>query len=230
MKDYGIDIFMIDLRRTSEISFQKHEPDSRFWLGYFDLLFRLVTEVFREYSIDVLKSNLTYLRILEVQRSINWGLYATFSGAYEQAIRELRFVLEDVVQAIHIDRMCGDEELDIKVRKINTMRKKRHKWSDVVHGCDLPEAIEKKVRSLYGDLSGFIHPSFERVHYATQNPRPVFKYKSELFELSRNFSTDVYDVVCAMFVLQFPEASDAFFAKAQELIRSLNCYYTSISH
>ncbi|TET07101.1 MAG: hypothetical protein E3J86_14105 [Candidatus Thorarchaeota archaeon] len=57
-------------------------------------------------------------RFLELLRSLRWHMTAVFSGAYESAIRDLRFVFEDMCQAVYLDQSFGHLEPEERYEKI----------------------------------------------------------------------------------------------------------------
>ncbi len=62
------------------------------------------------------KTDLVFYRIFDWIRIVHWNTLAGYSGAYDSIARELRFLIEDVVQSIYIEQKMGAVQGEAKVQ------------------------------------------------------------------------------------------------------------------
>jgi len=122
------------------------------------------------------------LRLTEGINIFNWIEICLIYGSYFTVFRELRFLLESVCQAFHIDINHPKASLETKLEILKAVSNIR-----ISHGNRLiekiPELKEKeKIKKLYSNLSGYVHPSFKERKHAINEVDDVLKieYNEEL--------------------------------------------------
>lgn len=135
----------------------------------------LATSVDEEYLL----SQVTYHRFLELLRSLRWHMTAVFSGAYESAIRDLRFVFEDMCQAVYLDQSFGHLEPEERYKKIRG--EDRLRGRKLICKLDLPSNSEKQLVELYRNLCDYVHPSYKLLVELFEDFKISFSYNEEWF-------------------------------------------------
>ena len=81
---------------------------------------------------ETLSNSLVFRRFLGLRRSLQWCIFSAHSGVYEAIARELRFVLEDLAQALYLDQQLGDSGLVSKTRTISILEDARLRGSQLI--------------------------------------------------------------------------------------------------
>lgn len=97
------------------------------------------------------------------EEDFNWIQHCVLSGAYHQAFRELRYLLEMMVQAYFLDTNHSDAMIETKMEILKALEN----LNKPITGCNFIDKTDlgnkKKLKKLYKDLSGFVHPSFKEI-------------------------------------------------------------------
>lgn len=101
------------------------------------------------------------IRLTESIRIFDWIKVCLLCGTYQSIYRELRFMLESMIQAFHIDMNHFDVPLKSKLEVYKALSRKRdfqggRLISDTEH---LPKKVE--LRKLFGVLSRYVPPSYK---------------------------------------------------------------------
>ena len=101
------------------------------------------------------------MRLTECIRIFDWIKVCLLCGAYESIYRELRFMLESMIQAFHIDMNHFDSPLETKLEVFKALCTRRDfQGSRLINDTDnLPN--KKDLRTMFGDLSSYVHPSYK---------------------------------------------------------------------
>ena len=175
---------------------------------------------------EYLLSQVTYHRFLELLRSLRWHMTAVFSGAYESAIRDLRFVFEDMCQAVYLDQSFGHLEPEERYKKIRGEDRRRGRT--LIRLLKLPEEIQKEFLSLYGKLCDYVHPSYKLLMELFEDFKISFFYNEEWFLNAQSFHRRTCDAVLYLVLRAFPQIQSIFFDKPRVLqsLREMSCLLT----
>lgn len=173
-----------------------------------------------------LQSQVTYHRFLELLRSLMWHMTAVFSGAYESAIRDLRFVFEDMCQAVYLDQSFGHLEPEERYKKIRGEDRRRGRT--LIRLLKLPEEIQKEFLNLYGKLCDYVHPSYKLLMELFEDFKIPFFYNEEWFLNAQSFHRRTCDAVFYLVLRAFPQIRSIFFDKPCVLqsLREMSCLLT----
>ncbi len=168
-------------------------------------LFKAITGV---YKPNNLLNQLVIHRYLEIFRNLRWVATSVFSGAYDSAMRDLRFILEDICQAVYIDRDHQELSIEEKYRKLEGG--KRLRGSQLISKLRLSDAYLETIKGLYNELNDYVHPSHKFLMESLSDPRVVFFYNREWYEDVLSLHTRTADAVFCLVLIQFPKAGPVF--------------------
>lgn len=104
------------------------------------------------------------VRFTECFQVICWNEWLAISGGYYIAIRELRSILEAVVQAYYIDLKYPHIDVKGKLAVLNEMMdigRRETYGKSLIQRANPPNS--DKIKSLYTELCGFVHPSIDQL-------------------------------------------------------------------
>ncbi len=173
-----------------------------------------------------LQSQVTYHRFRDLLRSLRWHMTAVFSGAYESAIRDLRFVFEDMCQAVYLDQSFGRLEPEERYEK--TRGKDRLRGGKLISKLRLPQDIKDHFEKLYNELCDYVHPSFKLLKESFEDFKISFFYNEEWFLNAQSFHRRTCDAVFCLVLRAFPQIQSIFFDKPCVLqsLREMSCLLT----
>ena len=173
-----------------------------------------------------LLSQVTYHRFPELLRSLRWHMTAVFSGAYESAIRDLRFVFEDMCQAVYLDQSFGHLEPEERYEKIRG--EDRLRGRKLICKLDLPQNVKDHFKKLYNELCDYVHPSFKLLMELFEDFKISFFYNEEWFLNAQSFHQRTCDAVLYLMLRTFPEAAPIFFSRLYVIssLRKMDCLLT----
>lgn len=177
---------LFDSARNLTISLKGEESEQ--WmirLGLCFIAFLSVSEAAaqKELSTDILNTAV-YSRYVELQAAMWWAANGIFSGVYDSAVRDMRYVLESMIEACYIDKSYIGKPFN---DRLVALRKNKLIGGGLIRRCGLPEEIEKSAIELYGQLSGFVHPG-----------EGALKPSGHFTDLSRFFRNNLYSE-CAVY-------------------------------
>jgi len=126
---------------------------TQFILAFYDL---------RKRDRKNVDKSLTFFRVSSFYREFRWIQTCISQNAYHQSIRELRFVLESIVQAYYVDQKHRNSGMVCKLEIIKAI-------DDVLYGGKLIERIgpgfkhKQDLKDLYSDLSKYIHSTHKEL-------------------------------------------------------------------
>lgn len=178
-----------------------------------DSAFEEVTNAFRE----VLDS-LVDRRIHVWSRTIHWICVAVYYGSYDSVARELRLILEDSLQALVVDHRHPDETIEERIDVLHFAEKEGEflRGSTLIDSTTLPKRLRRKIKKLYKELCGYVHPSSELIRKTIDNRSFLLEYNEEWFEMALNWHRSVFDFVVLMILTRFPRA-------IQKLLTDFDC-------
>lgn len=162
--------------------------------------------VSRSYSKDRLKNYLTYWKLIEWERTVLWIYLAAYSGAYESIGRELRFLVEDMGQAIAIDKKFPNMNLESKVNEVS----EKFRGKKLFLNFEITEKMKEELGGIWKILSGYVHPSKEIVKTAVTEGKIIFRLAEGQFNELLKIYTETLDIVIAVLLGYFPRAIEGF--------------------
>ena len=240
MKDFGPDeeatstdssilgIFsLFDSARNLTISVKSEESEQ--WmlrLGLCFVAFLSVGESAAQKgaSTDILNTAL-YSRYVELQAAMWWAANAIFSGVYDSAVRDMRYVLESMIEACYIDKSnIGKPFSD----RLVALRKNKLTGRRLIRKCMLPEEIEKAAIELYGQLSGFVHPGDGALKPSGHFTDLSRFFRNNLYAECRVYYDCVQDLVLALLFNEYQAAGATFLQKGtvEQKLESLKYRHT----
>lgn len=147
--------------------------------------------------------NIVDLKIMEWQRNMLWAMTAVYGAAYEIAIRELRFLIEDVIQSLYIDIRMEDTPLSSKIKVLSILDDSRFSYYDVISKLRkdyVPDSVCNAAKKLYQELSGYVHPSEEVIRSSLEDGRFVYLFIEDIFQRCIALHKRTYDSVIVMII------------------------------
>lgn len=169
----------------------------QFTMAFYDLYIRKRKEV---------RNSLTFFRVVSFYREFRWIQNCISSNAYHQCIRELRFVLDSIIQAYYIDERHHDSGMPCKLEIV----KEIDRWG---FGGRLIEQTnlghKQDLKDLYGELSSYVHSTHRELtsslpKRAKQIADVKFKEESELETLCIKLTNQTIDAVFFVTLSLFP--------------------------
>jgi hypothetical protein len=158
---------------------------------------------------DVLRS-LVYERLAGWHRIAIWCCVAAYHGSYDSVARELRFVVEDALQALRVDQERPRDSLDEKVAWLNT-RKNSLRGERLIDETDIPCQLNWGLKQLHKELCDYVHPSAELIRRDLDEKGRMYNvYVSEWYERIKQFQRRTFDSVLTIVARRFPKAAVLF--------------------
>jgi len=182
--------------------------------------FHLLGTSYVYYSDSDIDASLLLRRIWEWIRLTMWSQIAILSGVYESALRELRFLLEDVLVTVIADkrnpagsirdRLKTVEELEVRpTRKRGTMLINQCRTEDIIQN----DAIKDILLDQYDKLCAFTHPSREVVEGSMVIERYFrFPYDSEGYNHAIELYMKTVDCLLVVVFWQMDDRAQRAFA------------------
>ena len=191
--------------RQWEVTTKSHLADCTDWTECYNHWIDLMKAILETVPREIALNSLTAFRFLEINRDILWSLFATMVGAYQSAIRELRFWLEAFLQAYLVDRRGGISRLSSKVEKLNGNR--------LIIQCGFGENQETYMKTLYADLCKYVHPTKRELNFENPDPRVTFSYDEASFDLVHRLHRSVFDAILFLVMSTFPDAATNYMSR-----------------
>ncbi|MHA1638312.1 MAG: hypothetical protein ACTSUO_02730 [Candidatus Thorarchaeota archaeon] len=149
-------------------------------------------------------------------------------GFYEPALRELRYVLENLLQSIYIDKKMGNASLDVKCRSVSMIEDSRFRGAELVKKCDLILDIKKKALEIYQKLSAYVHPSQVQIEKILDDEIPWLRvYNGGRFKYTSILYLNAFDLVLSLLLSSYPKTIRPFLeskAHGNTALESGDCY------
>lgn len=171
---------------------------TQFIMAFYDLYARKRSEV---------RNSLTFFRLVSFYREFRWIQYCISQNAYHQCIRELRFILDSIVQAYYIDERHCNSKMPCKVEIV----KEVDRWG---FGGRLIEQTnlrhKKDLKDLYSELSTYVHSTYrELISSLPKKEKQIADLKFEADNEMKNLCIDLVnctiDAVFFVTLSLFPE-------------------------
>lgn len=205
-------------------SWDSHEEEIEWWYTAIKLWIEIETIIITsdmsggyKQVKHFLERSFFFERLYTLQRASAWSLVAVLSGAYESSLRDLRFTIEDIVQAIYIDQVMGETKTTDKAKAIGFLEDVELRGSGLVSRADIPNDLRKPIISVYRRLSGFVHPSSEISSEKDTEHIYDFVYSKKMFKDTIELHKEAYDIVMALVVSKFPTVKQDLLLKKETL-------------
>jgi len=156
-----------------------------------------------------LTESLTYQRILDLIKTAWLITFNVYSGAYRSAMRNLRFILEALIQAYYLDKKFP-----------YTFATEKFEYADVnkLYGTRLMRKarMPRNIRALYQKLCKYVHSSKEELEHIDEilmekgTIDTTFVFDEDLFEKCRQLTMDSIDAISYVIIKAFPEIAEEF--------------------
>ncbi len=137
-------------------------------------------------------------------RSVLWITTAAYYGAYESVARELRFIVEDCVQAYIVDMRIPYDEYDGRVE--SSIMKDELRGGRLIDEAKLPDDLTKNLKDIYYTLCDYVHPSMKIIKAIKGNSTGNFEYDEDMFHQAYNWHRTAFDLVFVLVLSKFPKA------------------------
>ena len=137
-----------------------------------------------DWSIPEKFDSLLYFRYFELQKQLNLLHFNILSGSYHQSIRELRYILESVIQSYYIDKNHPNVRVTCKLEVLKEIDK--FVGSRLIEKTDLK--YKNELKELYSDLSKHVHSSYEKMNFALNDEiehNMTFMFNERLFNICK---------------------------------------------
>lgn len=191
-----------------------------------------LTSIFDKSSRFKLENSLLIIRIAALMDHIPWIWSNVQYGAYHQAIRELRYVFESMLQAFYIDEGHPDSTLACKVELVKEIEKTKYRLYGQPLIDELDVSDKQSLKVLYRDLSKYVHCSLDELRgyldLDTLNRHLMFGFQKELFNLCKVLTNQTLDVAYYLLCNQYPDITERLKKdKAlKKYLKSLQCELT----
>ncbi|MBN2229040.1 MAG: hypothetical protein JW779_05555 [Candidatus Thorarchaeota archaeon] len=201
IRDMLLATFMQEWNQTSKL----HKDECADWTEFYNHWIDLMKSIIEIVPDSTKRESLVLVRFLELNRDILWSLFATMVGAYETAVRELRFLLEALLQAYLVDNRGGLSKLSDHVERITGNR--------LIGACNFGEPYESSMRNLYKELCQYVHPTRQELSPFVFDPRVSFYYDNTCFLRNRELHRKTSDAILFIVMSAFPKAAKHYSEK-----------------
>lgn len=126
----------------------------------YDKILEKYTKIEDKISKNIDRSFLVF-RITEFHRTFTWLQTCLLLASYNTVFRELRFMIDAMVQAFYIDHNHPNASVETKFEILKALGNYGHFiGGSLINKTKLPKGLRKKLRNLYGTLSNYVHPSY----------------------------------------------------------------------
>ena len=173
-----------------EHEYSKVMPEYDDCKKYLEIIGNLVYHVDSTYP----DQNLLFFRVREMPKQLSILHFLIVASLYPQSIRELRYILESVIQAYYIDMEHPDAGIMCKLEVLKEI--------EMMVGGRLIEATnlgeKKKIHKLYKDLSRYTHSSHEKLEPAIERELTLnifFGYNDRMFKEATALTKRTVDTI-----------------------------------
>jgi hypothetical protein len=184
-------------------TFENQVEEYNSWFYPTFLIHQMMMSVWDSYGREELTKSLAFRRLLSYRRTLQWCIFSAYSGAYESIARNLRFILEDLAQAVHMDDLHKDSEL---TKKVLFLQKFRLRGRNLIDRLAIESYLIGEMKDLYGKLCDYVHPSFELVKRGLVRNQMFFEYDEFQFKSLLQYYVKTCDIIFSMILIQFPHS------------------------
>ncbi|MCP8305342.1 MAG: hypothetical protein H3Z50_07770 [archaeon] len=136
-------------------------------------------------------------------------------GAYDASSRELRFILESMLNAYNLDKEHPETELKCKLEIIKATERRVY-GGRLIEKSGLPKGKKDRFNNLYKNLCGYIHVSHK--YDEMKENKYIPEFDKDLFGESLNLVKEVFDACLYIFLMKFSNPKPTF-EKKKELLK-----------
>lgn len=171
---------------------------TQFTMAFYDLYARKRGEV---------RNSLTFFRVVSFYREFRWIQYCISQNAYHQCIRELRFILDSIIQAYYIDERHHNSKMPCKLEIVKEVDR-RGFGGRLIEQTNLPH--KQDLKDLYSGLSTYVHSTYHELmsslpKKAKQIADLKFEADNEMKNLCLDLTNRTIDAVFFVTLNLFPE-------------------------
>lgn len=141
-------------------------------------------------------------RLTQLNKELLWFWLESTSGVYDNAVRDLRYILESFLQAYYTDKEHPNANMECKLEILKEID--RLFGERLIDNLDLSKKYKKQIKILYSDLCKYTHPSYKEwkkiIKEGKVSPKITFVYDKELFEECIGFTDRVIDVIVFLLI------------------------------
>jgi|SRR6185312_3989466 len=167
------------------------------------------------------ENSMVILRFIQLNRKIPWLLKNTIEGDYHQVIRELRFILESMIQAYYLDMEYQESDIERKLEIVKKSEKDSY-GSRLINKLSINH--KEEIKELYSTLSKYTHSSYKELESILRGGKVGLSVASyfdeELFNQCEVLTHRVMDVVYVIILNRFPQTKNTL-EENQLLLKSL---------
>ncbi|MBD3408126.1 MAG: hypothetical protein GF411_18540 [Candidatus Lokiarchaeota archaeon] len=172
-------------------------------------LYMIPMSLVGKYEQDTRGSDTIFFsRYVDLQVYVWWTIYTILSGMFEPAAREMRFILESLVEAYYIDITHRERSLE---EQITALKENRIRGRALNSECGFPTKLNEGIAKLYGKLSDYVHPG-ESVLKTSGHFTDLLRHRRMMSQLEcERFFDRLVEICIAVALCRFPNMSQNFF-------------------
>lgn len=138
-------------------------------------------------------------RLIQLNKELLWFWLECTSGAYDNANRTLRYVLESFLKAYYVDKEQLHANMNNKLAFLEKIDNAKFSGGNLIKRLDVNGKYKGQIKNLYRDLNKFVHPSYKESQKIFENgaigSKITFSYDKESFEECVELTDRVIDTI-----------------------------------
>lgn len=187
------------------------------WVEHYNNWIDLIGPVIIDTAKIESENSMVTLRFIQLNKAIPWLLQNTVDGNYHQVIRELRFILDSMLQASYIDNEHQESDIQCKLEIVKEIER------DAFGGRlidKLSITHKEKIKELYYVLSKYTHSTYKELEPILRRGKVDLmispSFDEELFNQCEMLTHNVMDVVYVLLLNRFSQLKNTI--KENELL------------
>ena len=123
-------------------------------------------------------------RLTQLNKELLWFWLECTSGIYDNAVRDLRYILESFLQAYYVDREHPHASMECKLEILKEIDKLAGRR--LIERLDISKRYQEQIKKLYSELCKWVHPSYKEwqkiIEEGEIGSKITFNYDKKLFE------------------------------------------------
>jgi len=185
------------LRESEILAFSQNEEAAKSLVDHLQNWIDGIVPIMKLEGLEFYKSRLG-IYLTEFGPTLQFAVFCILGGAYPDAIRDLRFLLESVLD--------GFQDF-ARQRDLVSSSEDRASYYSMIESLPMFSKQEKKeIKALYGRLSELSHPSLAHLNRLLEEPSRafVFTYDPHLFIECCSFTDQVTGVILSIVLETWP--------------------------
>ena len=177
------------------------------WSDHYSNWINIIESILRSTSKEEQLNSMVVPRLIELNNQLFWILTnVIYNAAYHQVIRELRFILDSMMQAFYLDMQHPEADIYCKLEIVKEIEKEAFGTRLIER---LPLQHKDGIKQLYSLLSKYSHSSYEELESLILTGKVWVRvtptFDGELFAQCQNLTHKVMDVVYFVVLNRFPQ-------------------------